>query len=262
MPKTSLLLIALFAALQSAWAADEVAATVNGKPVRRAAVELAVKNIQEAGGKPNEATILDELIGGEILAQAAVAAGIDKRPDFAVREEMRRKQLLGELYLREYVRANPISEEDLQAEFARFKTASGPKEYNLRNIQLATEEEARAVIAGFAKSGSFVKVAQEKSTDLKTRDSGGLVGWMTKGQLLPQVAAAVATVPKGKYTLEPVQTPSGWQVLKVDDVRDFQPNYEKMKGWLRQQLVTRLVQGHMAELRAKAAVVPVNPPAK
>lgn len=60
---------------------------------------------------------------------------------------------------------------------------------------------------------------------------------------------------KGKFTPTPVQTQFGWHVIQLDDVRETKaPTFEEVKPNLTQRAQGLLVEKHLAELRAKAAV--------
>ena len=66
---------------------------------------------------------------------------------------------------------------------------------------------------------------------------------------------AVAALPKGKTTAEPVQTQFGWHVIKMIDTRASQPlSYDKVKDGLEKNLQQRNLEKMMADLRAKAKV--------
>ena len=249
------LLLLTLALAPTAHAADDVAAKVNAQIVKRSWQDLIVKDALAEGNKADERMVLDSLIRNELLAQEAVRLGIDRQPDFTTREEMRRKELLANLLIRDELRRNPITDDALKAEYERFKVLLGDKEYSARQIQVKTEAEAKDVIAQLAKGGDFAKLAQEKSVDTNTREKGGQLAWFTKNSITPPLGEAASKLQKGLFTTVPMQTQFGWHVLKLEDVRSFTPPpFEQVKERMRQNLKSQQIQKLMNGLRTKASI--------
>ena len=81
-----------------------------------------------------------------------------------------------------------------------------------------TKDEARKLaeeLAGKARETGvdFSALAREKSEDPNTRESGGLVGSFTRGQMVPEFEQAVFGVEPGQLT-EVVETSFGFHVIK------------------------------------------------
>jgi peptidyl-prolyl cis-trans isomerase D len=85
------------------------------------------------------------------------------------------------------------------------------------------EDKARAKAADVirrAKAGEdFAKLAAEVSEDPGSKTKGGDLGWITKGEMVPDFEAAAFALGKGELTAEPVRTPFGFHAIKVLDVR-------------------------------------------
>jgi parvulin-like peptidyl-prolyl isomerase len=68
-------------------------------------------------------------------------------------------------------------------------------------------------------------------------------------------ADALVALQKGKYTPQPVQSPFGYHIIQLDDVRDAKvPSFDEVKPQLAQRLQGQVVEKHLAELRAKAGI--------
>lgn len=65
---------------------------------------------------------------------------------------------------------------------------------------------------------SFEDLASELSDDSLTSDKGGDLGWLARGDLSPEVDAAVFALDVGRPG-PPVRTASGWQVFEVLEVK-------------------------------------------
>lgn len=88
-----------------------------------------------------------------------------------------------------------------------------------------SEAEAKAKakvqeVISRAKGGEdFAKLAREVSEDPGSAGSGGALGWVSKGQMVPQFETAVFALKKGELTSEPVRSPFGYHAIKVSDIR-------------------------------------------
>src|SRR5665647_2080649 len=162
------LLITSLGMFPVAQAADAAVATVNGKPIKQSLLDFIVKDAGSHGQKIDDNTrsiIVSKLISNELVYQEAQRQGLDKQSDFIAREELARRELLVNAYLQDYLKKNPVSEADTRSAYEKFKTEVGDKEYSARHILVATEAEAKDIIAQLAKGGDFAKIAKEKSKD-------------------------------------------------------------------------------------------------
>lgn len=234
------------------------AANVNGKPIRQAVVDLEVR--QAAQNKRNldangKKALVETLVNQELLAQEAVKAGYDKRAETAARLERAQQQILAATFIEDFMAKNPVSDAEVRAEYDRIQKALGPKEYKVRWILLDSDASAQDTVVQLSKGGDFAKLATERSKDAGTKAKGGELGWMSPALLPPALANAVTTLPKGLYNNVPIRTQRGWNIVKVDDVRDreVQP-YDKVKDQLGQSMRQDKLQKHVATLREKAKI--------
>lgn len=250
--------LAALVALSPVVGAADAAVAVNGKPLKPAQVEFLLKRAEANGQKVNDNTrraVTESLINRELLVQEAEKAGLDKTPDFATRMEMMRQETLANEYMQQQLQKTPVDEAATREAYDKFKQQLGNKEYHLRQIVVASEEEAKSVVALLAKGGDFAKLATEKSIDQTTKDKGGDAGWLTPVALVRPIGNVVSGLQKGLYNTVPVRIPAGWAVIKVEDVRDLQPPpYEKVKDRLGQQIRQQQVNKIIADLRAKAKI--------
>lgn len=256
--KITLLLIATLSFTASAIAGDAVA-TVNGKPIKQSLFDFIVKDATDHGQKVDDNVrdvIMSKLISSELVLQEAQKSGMDKKPDYLAKEELTRRELLVNVYIQDYMKSHPVSESDTKAAYEKFKTELGDKEYNARHILVASEAEAKDVIAQLNKGGDFSKIAKEKSIDPGSKEKGGDLGWFALGGMVKPFSEAVSKLQKGKSSTEPVQTQFGWHVIKLDDIRELKaPPYDKVKDNLQKQLGQRQLEKMLTDLRAKATIV-------
>src|SRR5713101_2910449 len=86
------------------------------------------------------------------------------------------------------------------------------------------EKKSKATVEGAirrAKAGEdFGKLARELSEDTATAPQGGDVGFVGKGEMVPQFEEAVFALKKGEISPQPVRTPFGYHAIMVSDVQD------------------------------------------
>ena len=93
---------------------------------------------------------------------------------------------------------------------------------HLSHILVATQELAQQLYGQAIGGASFEALARANSTDTLTSPTGGDLGWVTRDEINPASADAAFALKPGQVT-EPIQTPYGWEIIRVDDVNPDQP---------------------------------------
>jgi peptidyl-prolyl cis-trans isomerase C len=253
----TLIAVAILSLAPSAFAAESVA-TVNGKQIKQSVYDYIAKDATARGQKVDaqvKEAIVNKLVDSELVYQEAQKLGLDKQADYVAREELARRELLTSAFLQDYVKKNPISDADTKAAYEQYKKAYGEKEFSARHILVKTEAEAKEIIAQLNKGGDFAKIAKEKSLDPGSKEKGGDLGWFSPATMVKPFSDAVAVLPKGSVSANPVQTQFGWHVIKLVDTRPSQPlAYDKVKEGLQKNLQQRNLEKMMADLRSKAKI--------
>ena len=256
--KSALLLLSVCALFAAPAALANPYAKVNGKtiPASHAEVLMANQIAQGQARSPElEQAVREELVRREVLAQAAVAKGLDKKPDVQAQAALARQGVLIGAYLNEFARGVKIADEDVRKEYNTLAGALGDKEYKARHILVDQEAEARALIERLKKGEKFEELAKASSKDPGSRDRGGELGWANKASYVPQFSEAMVKLGKGKFTETPVQSNFGWHIIQLDDVRELKaPNFDDVRPQIVQRLRQMAVEKHILDLRAKAKV--------
>jgi len=245
-------------AVTTAFAQENSAILVNGVSIPQARLDFRVKVATEQGQKDSpelRKAIREDMINLEVMSQAAVKMGLDKDSDVIQQTELAKQSVLARAYVQDYSKKNPIGEDQLKQEYEDLKANLGKSEYNARHILVDSEDEAKAIIKQLGKKGSFDKLAKEKSKDAGSAEKGGSLGWAVPNSFVPQFANALTKLKKGNYTKEPVQSPFGWHIIRLDDVRDLKvPPFEEVRPQIQQRLQQQAVQGIISDLRSKAKI--------
>lgn len=238
--------------------AGEGKVSVNGVVIPQAHF-AAMNREREQSGQPASAEVTEaikqELISREVLSQAARKKGLDKYPTIAAQMDMARQAVLIRAYFDDYVKANPISEASLKANYDQFVAQMGDKEYKARHILVDKEDEAKAIIASLKRGESFEKVAKEKSKDTGSKDNGGDLDWGPAGRYVPEFGNAMKALAKGQTTETPVKSPFGFHVIRLDDSRAMKvPTYDEVKDNFRQRAQQEQIAKLVQDLKAKAKI--------
>lgn len=88
----------------------------------------------------------------------------------------------------------------------------------------AGEDRAKAkateIIKRIRAGEDFAKLARENSEDPGSASRGGDLGWVRRGQTLPEFEQAMFGLKKGETSAEPVRTAAGFHVVKVTDIHE------------------------------------------
>ena len=232
--------------------------TVNGvtiPPSRFAIMTQQAAGQGQADNPQVQAQIKDNLIKGEVVAQEAMKAGMDKSPEVMDQLDFVKQQLLVRAYVADYMKKNPIKDEALKAEYNKAKSAEGDKEYKAQHILVEDEKDAKNLIAQIKKGGNFDKLAKEKSKDAGSKDQGGKLEWTMPGNFVKPFSEAMVKLKKGEMTQEPVKTPYGYHIIKLEDTRGAKvPTFDEVKDKIRQSQQQAMMTKLLDDLRAKAKV--------
>lgn len=146
-------------------------------------------------------------------------------------EQQRRELLRSTLFqrLRQTGELQPLppTEDEMREAFERTRAQhpSRPATVSFRQIVVATEPDSVALRAAFARADSlrdrllngedFTALAQSHSDDIGTKEQGGNLGWVRRGQgLVREFENAAFQLQPGAYSL-PVYTPFGFHIIQV-----------------------------------------------
>jgi len=238
-------------------AKSAVAATVNGKQITQDMLDTfsqaVMGNSPEPATDEQKAQLLDQLINMTLAAQAAEKDGLQKDPKVAGRLDLLRTQILAEAASEKFIKANPVTDADLKAEYDT-QVAGMPKEYKARHILVDKKETAESIIRELQAGGDFSKIAAKESKDSSGK-AGGDLGWFSPQSMVKPFSDAVMALEKGKYTTTPVQSEFGWHVIILDDVRSPEaPKFEDVKPQVEMFVQRKKLQEYLDGLRKAAKI--------
>jgi len=239
-------------------AAAQNVAIVNGKPVPKARVEMLSLQLTKAGrqvGPEMQEQLKNEVIAREIFMQEAGKRGLDATDDFKAQMELARQTILIRELFADYQKNNPVTDAEIKAEYDKFVSANGGKEFKARHILVEKEDEAKKIIADLKKGQKFEDIAKKQSKDPGSGANGGDLDWASASSYVPEFSQAMVKLNKGQTSDAPVKSQFGWHVIRVDDIREAQlPKLEEVKPQIQQQLQQQRLAAFQETLRKSAKV--------
>jgi len=282
---------------------QKIVAVVNGETITAQKLDQLYARIgaqmrqqyEKAGGKT---AFLENYIKKRLLIQEALKAGFDKRPDVQADIDAAKESTIFDRYVRDVVSLSTVNEASSRQYYEQHHDEfSTPERIHARHIVItATEvgpsaktkaqalERIKALATQLHESNfaartikdpkaadqlrinQFQQLARQYSEDASAQ-SGGDLGWITKGQLDPDFEAAAWTLSPG-IPSGIVETKFGYHLILVDakepaGVQSFSEAQPSIREFLMVQHAAEVMENMTKltnELRAKSkvAVFPEN----
>ncbi|MEE2922961.1 MAG: peptidylprolyl isomerase [Pseudomonadota bacterium] len=227
------------------------AVSVNGDPIYVSEVELEavarglISPGQEFGpGDENYDLVLDQLIDQKLMAQEALARGLDKGPTAERRLEVARERILGNLLVESLV-ASEVNEDSIEAMYKeQVALQQEDDEVSIAHILVETEAEAHALYQQIEEGATFESLVVANSLDSTTRMENGDLGYVSPNNMADPFPVVIANTKVGEVS-EPFLSADGWHILKVKDRRTSPP---KTRAEMRPEIVTFLTLNQVSKI--------------
>ena len=203
------------------------------------------------------------VVARELISQEAKRKGYEKNPDIQLKIENFKKLMLMDALMEEVLKGKTeISENEIQQYYKENQDRfTEPQEVKIRHIFVTSEAALKEVLMRLSQKEGFSKLAETYNMD-KSKEDGGSLGWIKRGQLAPSFAqfeeAAFSLKNRGDIS-EVVQTGLGYHLIQLDERRGSAVRpYDKVKEGIRHFLQTKKRQDaylqYVKDLRSKARV--------
>jgi peptidyl-prolyl cis-trans isomerase C len=148
-----------------------------------------------------------------------------------------------------------LTEEAVQARYNRqYANRPATEEVRARHILLATEGEARKVMADLRGGADFATLAKAVSKD-PDGQKGGDLGFFRREQVWAGFADVAFALQPGQLAQNPIHNEFGWHVIKVEERRLVAPPaYSDIKDQVRQELAASLIQDSIKAARGQMVI--------
>lgn len=204
---------------------------------------------------------LDGMIDERIMTAKAREMGLEKDPVFQARVNEFKKTSLVNLH--QGMLFKKFSPQDAEVKSYYEKNRKKIIQPEVRNVQMVvvkTRKEAEEIKKKInSKKMTFFEAARDFSIDPNAKQNLGQIGWVKQGTGFPKLDKTTFSLKKDQLG-GPVETPIGWHLVKVLDVRDARYKNINDKGTLdntRRTLMHEKLDQYTASLRKEKFPVTV-----
>jgi peptidyl-prolyl cis-trans isomerase C len=238
-------------------AEGDVVAVVNGKNINESDLIAFIQQLPpqiQSQVQLLMPQILDQLVNNALTTEAGRGAGLAGDEEVQQRVAKIEDLIIGQTYLQRQLDER-VTDDKLEAAYQEYLAENPPeRQLKARHILVATEEEAKDVIAALDGGADFAELAKERSTG-PSGASGGELPPFKAGEMVPAFSDAAFAMEVGTHSTEPVQTQFGFHVIKLEDsILSEPPAKSELESQLRDQLAQKSVEDIYAELREGAEI--------
>jgi len=262
---TTLLLSATLLSSQMTFADDAILATYKDGEIKESSVmsqfkdalqsqpTLKDKKFSELDKNMQEA-LLRGYINSKLLEKEAASSNIENSKEFQEKLSNIKKQLVQQEIIDHYLKT-AVNDKMIEEEYKKIiETLKGKEEIKVSHILVETEETAKEVKKQLNKGSKFADIAQKYSTDQSSKASGGTLGYVMQGQLVPDFEKKAFSMKTGEIS-DPVKTQFGWHIIKLEDKRKATiPTKDEAKDTILNKLNREAMEKFFAELSKKSDV--------
>jgi len=201
----------------------EVVAVAGGEPVTWGQVRQRLMADRQSGSPTDRRESLEDYIDSRIMVQKARTAGLEQDADYQRRVKEFRKSSLVNMNRARLAEELSPTDDEIRAYYHEHRDSIMVRE--MRNVQMivVNSEAEAAGLKQNIESGAmtFYEAASEYSIDPNARINLGELGWVPQGSGFAELDRVTFELRPNEIG-GPVQSPAGWHLVKVLDVRNGQ----------------------------------------
>jgi len=162
----------------------------------------------------------NQMVRRVLLYETAMDKGLDKKEEILKALEKTKQELLVMELVRQEVEKIEVGSKDIEDYYNTYKEQlKEPEEREIKEIVVATEQEAKDIMIQLLQGADFATLAKERSKSASAKDGGDL-GFIQKGKKSAQFDAAAFsdTLEAGKIS-SIFKGPEGYYILKLESKR-------------------------------------------
>lgn len=204
------------------------------------------KNVQEM--------LVKGFINQKLFEKEAEKLGIRSSEDFKKKVKAAESQLLQQELIERQLKT-AVTDKLIDDEYNKLtKELKGQKEVKVAHILVDTEEKAKEIKKKLNKGSKFEDLVKEFSKDEGSKANGGELGYVMKGQLVPEFENKAFSMKQDEVS-DPVKTQFGWHIIKALDSRDVKiPPKEQAINGIKGKLSRDTIEKYITELADKAKI--------
>ena len=214
---------------------NELLAEVNGKKIYEDDVFhllAGIEDKQRFNSKEGFNILTDELVNQELILQNAKENNFDQEEEFTERLEEVKNDMLKNYAMHKIFNEVIINDDEVLDYYNKNKdTLFSPTTYTASHILLEDENEAKKILGEIENGLDFAQAAKKYSID-PSKDNGGSLGTFPKGVMVAEFQEGLDKLSVGEVS-EPVKSQFGYHLIKLDDKKVNEQNFEDIKDNVR-----------------------------
>lgn len=209
---------------------EEVLAVVNGKEITIAEYNRKLSGLsayERARYRSEEGhkEFLNSLILQRIMVEKAKEIGLDKDEEVqkkieALMQDTTARVLAEALVKREVLDKVVVTDKEAKAYYDEHKNEFVEKERaKIRQITVATEEDAQRIRQELENGADFVELAKENSIDPHAANKSGDPGYIERGRMSAELDKVIFNLEVGGIS-DPVKTKLGYHIIKLEEKKE------------------------------------------
>lgn len=214
---------------------NKLLAEVNGKKIYEDDVFhllAGIEDKQRFNSKEGFNILTDELVNQELILQNAKENNFDQEQEFIERLEEVKNDMLKNYAMHKIFNEVTINDDEVLDYYNKNKdTLFSPTTYTASHILLEDENEANKILGEIKNGLDFAEAAKKYSID-PSKDNGGSLGTFPKGVMVAEFQEGLDKLSIGEVS-EPVKSQFGYHLIKLDDKKVNEQNFEDIKDNVR-----------------------------
>jgi len=214
---------------------NKLLAEVNGKKIYEDDVFhllAGIEDKQRFNSKEGFNILTDELVNQELILQNAKENNFDQEEEFIERLEEVKNDMLKNYAMHKIFNEVIINDDEVLDYYNKNKdTLFSPTTYTASHILIEDESEAKKILGEIENGLDFAEAAKKYSID-PSKDNGGSLGTFPKGVMVAEFQEGLDKLSIGEVS-EPVKSQFGYHLIKLDDKKVNEQNFEDIKDNVR-----------------------------
>jgi hypothetical protein len=201
-----------------------------------------------------EKEFIDFVINKKLMAMEARSKGYADREDIKVKYEWDFDDIISHIYYEENIgRKTGVSAAQAQEYYNANK--GDFLEIKAQHMLIKSKDMANNLYKRVIAGESFDDLAKKYSEDDTTKESGGNLGFFSKGAMVKEFEDAAFALSRDEVS-PPVKTVYGWHIIKVLDKRQisFDDSRDKIINMMKENKTKEVFDKAMSDLRKKYKV--------
>lgn len=190
-------------------------------------------------GSMRKEDLLNRWIDIQLLWLEARRKGVERDKNFRKRLNEVKKQIAAEELIRkEIVEKIVVSEGEIKEYYEKnISSFLEPEKIRVRHIMTSTEEKAKEVLEKLNAGGNFEQIAKQYSEDPMSKEIGGDIGFIQRGDVLKEFEDAAFKLGVGEIS-PIIKTQFGYHIIRVDErVERRQKGLEEVKDEIKSKIL-------------------------